>query len=77
MKRQIIKTRSVRPYRFARIAIAVVVLVVLAAVAYVWWSRTHAGHALSHSQAGARASARAAQDFAILPMKSRSPAILV
>jgi hypothetical protein len=76
MKRQIIKTRSVRPYRFARIVIAIVVLALLAAAAYMWWSRAHGG-AASHSQAGAWAAVRAAQDFAILPMKSRSPAILV
>ena len=47
MKRQIIKTKSVQPYRVARIIIAVVVIIIAAAVAYVLWTRAHATHALA------------------------------
>ena len=47
MRRQIIKTKPVQPYRIARFIIAVVVVIVIAAVALLLWTRTHAAHALT------------------------------
>jgi len=45
-KRQIIKTRSQRPYAIARIVIAIVLALGLAAAAW-WVLHPHPGHALA------------------------------
>ncbi|HET9342556.1 MAG TPA: hypothetical protein VFO25_06555 [Candidatus Eremiobacteraceae bacterium] len=47
MKRQIIKTKPVRPYRVARIIIAAFVIAIVAALAFELWTRAHAAHALA------------------------------
>jgi len=47
MRRQIIKTKPVRPYRVARIIIAVIVIAIIAAVAVDLWMKAHATHALA------------------------------
>jgi len=71
MKRQIIKTRPVAPYRFARIAIAVVVVALLGALAYFVWERQHPSHASYAVRAAVR------QDSSILLRKTQSPASLL
>jgi len=47
MRRQIIKTKPVRPYRVARLIIAVLVIIVIAAVVFELWTKAHATHALA------------------------------
>jgi hypothetical protein len=46
VKRQIIKTKPVAPYRLARIVITLIVIIIVAAVAFELWTRAHATHAL-------------------------------
>jgi hypothetical protein len=46
MRRQIIKTKPVRPYRVARIIITVIVIAIVAAVVLELWTKAHATHAL-------------------------------
>ena len=71
MKRQIIKTRAVRPYRIARIVIAVVIIALLAVLGYVI-AKPHIQPA--HASAPREIDVR--QDLANASMKSRSPATL-
>lgn len=47
MKRPIIKTKPVRPYRIARAVIAAIVVVVIAVLAWFVWERMHPAHALA------------------------------
>lgn len=47
MKRQIIKTKPVQPYRVARIIIAVIAIIVVAVIAFEMWTKAHAAHAFS------------------------------
>ena len=61
MKRQIIKTKPVQPYRAARIIIIVVIIIVVAAVAFELWTRAHATHALAAHTAFARQDSFSAQ----------------
>lgn len=71
MKRQIIKTRPVRPYRIARIAIAIVIVALLAVLGYIIVRpRMQPAHASAPREIISR------QDLANVSMKSRSPAIL-
>jgi flagellar basal body-associated protein FliL len=73
VKRQIIKTKPVRPYRVARIIIiiiAVIVIIVIAAVGFEVWTRTHTTHALT-----ARA-AFALQDSSYASRNPPSPVVL-
>jgi hypothetical protein len=71
MKRQIIKTRPVQPYRAARIVFAVIIVALLGALAYVWLApRAHPAHA------GLASRTTAQQDLPIFCRKSRTPAIL-
>ena len=46
MKRQIIKTKPVRPYRVARAVVATIVVIAIALAAWFVWERGHAAHAL-------------------------------
>jgi hypothetical protein len=72
MKRQIIKTRPVAPYRAARIAIAVIIVALLGAFAYFeFWPRQHAGHTSLAPQTTVR------QDSAIFLRNSQSPTDLL
>jgi len=71
MKRQIIKTRPVKPYRVVRIVLAIVIVALLAALGYLF-ARPHAQPA----HAGAMHVIDARQDLTNASMKSRSPAIL-
>jgi len=78
MKRQIIKTRPVAPYRFARIAIAVIVVALLGALAYVLiWDRPHQSHAASASRPAAALRTAALQDSSIFLRNTQSPASLL
>jgi len=47
MRRQIIKTKPVRPYRVARIIVAVIVIAIIAAFVVELWTKAHATHALA------------------------------
>ena len=70
MKRQIIKTKPVQPYRVARIIITVIVIIVVAAVAFELWARTHATHAIAvHAEF-------AMQDSPSAPRNAPSPVVL-
>ena len=70
MRRQIIKTKPVRPYRVARIIVAVIVVIVLAAIGYALWTRAHATHA------SAVRGAFALQDSSFAPRNPPSPVVL-
>ena len=63
MRRQIIKTKPVRPYRVARIIIAMIVIAIIAAVAAELWMKAHATHALAiHAVFGLQDSPAAASN---------------
>ena len=47
MRRQIIKTKPVRPYRVARIILAVIVVAIVAALVFELWTKAHATHSLA------------------------------
>jgi hypothetical protein len=71
VKRQIIKTKPVQPYRIARIAILVALIVIVFAAAYfVLGQRGHATHA------GVAPRTTVRQDLTILSRNPQSPAIL-
>jgi len=70
VRRQIIKTKPVRPYRVARIIIAVIVVIVIAALGFELWTRTHATHA------SAGRGAFALQDSTYAPRNPPSPVVL-
>lgn len=72
MKRQIIKTRPVRPYRVARIVIAIITAAVLAIIGYLLFERSRPAPA--HASSTLRTSVR--QDLRISSRNSRTPAIL-
>jgi len=72
VKRQIIKTRPVAPYRVARIVIVIIVVALLAALAYLeFWPRQHA----VHTSLAARPTAR--QDSVIFLRNPQIPTDLL
>lgn len=62
MKRQIIKTKPVRPYRVARAIIAAVVIILIAAVAWFVWEKAHPVHATSLARASVQDSSASASN---------------
>ena len=66
MKRQIIKTRPQRPYLVARAVLIVAACILIAVLAYVWWSH-------GHVHAGAVSITHTVQDLAVASMNPRSP----
>lgn len=70
MKRQIIKTKPVQPYRVARMIFAIVLVIIVAAVAFELWTRAHATHA------SAVLYVRAVQDSQSASRNPPSPVVL-
>lgn len=74
MKRQIIKTKPVGPYRIMRIVFAVIIAVLLVMIAFVWFtSKPHASHA---SAVALIVAAVERQDLPIFDRNSQTPVLL-